>query len=362
MANFGVAHLPFRQSDIESARAQSAARVFAIKLVVERRMREQRGIAVLLAFGCAAGINAPAVANNEHDWLGMAGALCRRSARETSGSFVDNAGSPLLHRLVKWRNQLLALFCLLAFAGLGVLYFQHWVIQKPFGIILFVGEGLSPSQLAAARVYGGGADSHLALDSMPASALLINYSNDFAAPDSAAAATALATGIKTNNRAIGVDAKGKPVRNIVELARAAGRACGLITNSNLTDVTSAAFYAHASETDAVDELALSLTSGNQFDIILGGGAAAFLPSVKNGARHDERDLVLEMRRNGYDIVQSKADLETVPRWRRPKLFGAFNKAELSYAGQVANGPEQPSLPDMVRRAVELLHLIREVIC
>jgi len=255
---------------------------------------------------------------------------------------------------VKWRNQLLALFCLLAFAGLGILYFQHWVIQKPFGIILFVGEGLSPSQLAAARVYGGGADSHLALDSMPASALLINYSNDFAAPDSAAAATALATGIKTNNRAIGVDPKGKPVRNIIELARAAGRACGLITNSNLTDATSAAFYAHASETDVVEELALSLTSGNQFDIILGGGAAAFLPSAKNGARHDERDLVLEMRRNGYDIVQSKADLETVPRWRRPKLFGAFNKAELSYAGQVANGPEQPSLPDMVRRAVELL--------
>ena len=49
MADFRVAHLPFRQSDIESARAQFAARVFAIKLVVERRMREQRGIAVFVA-------------------------------------------------------------------------------------------------------------------------------------------------------------------------------------------------------------------------------------------------------------------------------------------------------------------------
>ena len=45
---------------------------------------------------------------------------------------------------MKWRNQLLALFCLLAFAGLGVLYFQHWVARKPFGIILFIGEGLAP--------------------------------------------------------------------------------------------------------------------------------------------------------------------------------------------------------------------------
>ena len=67
--------------------------------------------------------------------------------------------------LMKWRNQLLALFCLLAFAGLGVLYFQHWVIRKPFGIILFIGEGLSPGRLAPARAYAGGAGGRLSLDS-----------------------------------------------------------------------------------------------------------------------------------------------------------------------------------------------------
>jgi hypothetical protein len=54
--------------------------------------------------------------------------------------------------LVKWRNQLLALFCLLAFAGLGVVYFQHWVVRKPFGIILFIGEGLDPGRLAPTRL------------------------------------------------------------------------------------------------------------------------------------------------------------------------------------------------------------------
>jgi alkaline phosphatase len=255
---------------------------------------------------------------------------------------------------VKWRNQLLALFCLLAFAGLGILYFQHWVIQKPFGIILLIGEGLSPSRLAATRVYAGGADSHLSTDSLPASALLVNYSNDFAAPDAAAAATALATGIKANNRAIGIDAKGRAVRNIIELARASGRACGLITNANLTDATAAAFYTHASETNDPENIALGLTNGNQLDILLGGGAAMFLPATKEGGRHDARDLLLEIRRNGYDIVRSKAELETVPRWRRPKLFGVFSKTEFSYAGQVATGREQPSLADMVRRAIELL--------
>ena len=90
---------------------------------------------------------------------------------------------------MKWRNQLLALFCLLAFAGVGVLYFQHWVIRKPFGIILFVGEGLSPARLAPTRAYAAGAGTRLNLDSMAHAALVMNYSKDFAAPDQAAAAT-----------------------------------------------------------------------------------------------------------------------------------------------------------------------------
>ena len=76
---------------------------------------------------------------------------------------------------MKWRNQLLALFCLIAFAAGGVFYFQHWVIQKPFGIILFVGEGLTPGRLAATRIYAAGADTPLALDLMPHMALLTNY-------------------------------------------------------------------------------------------------------------------------------------------------------------------------------------------
>src|SRR5438045_9342819 len=84
--------------------------------------------------------------------------------------------------LVKWRNQLLALFCLLAFAGLGVLYFQHWVFRKPFGIILFVAEGFAPDRLAATRAYAGGGGQRLSLDLMPGMALLTNYSTDFARP------------------------------------------------------------------------------------------------------------------------------------------------------------------------------------
>src|SRR5205809_6850986 len=156
---------------------------------------------------------------------------------------------------MKWRNQLLALVCLLAFLGVGVIYFQHWVIRKPFGIILFVGEGLSPARLAPTRTYAAGADSRLNMDSMPFAALVMNYSKDFAAPDQAAAATAIATGERVANRAVAINGDGKPLKSIIDLAREHGRATGLVTDTKLTDSTSAAFYAHAPEPSGTEKIA-----------------------------------------------------------------------------------------------------------
>jgi alkaline phosphatase len=255
---------------------------------------------------------------------------------------------------VKWRNQLIAVVCLLVFAGLGVLYFQHWVVQKPFGIILIIGQGLDAERLATTRVYLGGADGHLALDSMPHLALTTNASRDFAVPDQAAAATALATGAKVNNRAIAMDPTGKPLASIVDLARQHGRAVGLVTNSSLTNPTCAAFYAHASDGGDDDNLAAQLTEGGKIDIAMGGGAGQFLPAAKNGRRTDGRDLLLELRGNGFDIVSSRAELEAIPGWRRPKLFGLFASGELAFANQLEQWSEQPTLSDLVRRSVELL--------
>ena len=256
------------------------------------------------------------------------------------------------------RNQLLALFCLLAFAALGVLYFQHWVVQKPFGIVLFIGEGLSPARLAAARAYAAGADTPLALDSLPHTALLTNYSSDFATPDSAAAASAIATGTKVKNRALSIGADGKPLSNLIELAHAAGRATGLVTDGRLTDPTAAAFYAHEGDTEDHAQTANTLADFGALDLVLGGGAADFLPQEKGGYRKDGRDLSLEMRRSGFDLVRTKAELEAIPLWRRPKVFGTFANAELAYSDQLEARGEQPTLAEMVRRGIELLQFNR----
>ncbi len=255
---------------------------------------------------------------------------------------------------MKWRNQLLALFCLLAFAGLGVLYFQHWVVRKPFGIILFVGEGLAPDRLAATRVFAGGADNRLSLDSMPHVALLTNWSKDFAAQDQAAAATAIATGVRVANRALATNPDMSAITNLIELAREQGRATGLVTDAKLTNPTSAAFYAHPADPDDLESIAAEFVNGAKIDIAMGGGAAQFLPLAKGGERQDGRDLLLDLRRNGFDVVRTRADLEAIPAWRRSKVLGVFSKTELAFINQVEERSQQPSLSDMVRRAIELL--------
>jgi alkaline phosphatase len=254
---------------------------------------------------------------------------------------------------VKWRNQLLALLCLLAFAGLGVLYFQHWVVQRSFGIILIIGEGLGPERVALTRAYLGGADAHLTLDTMPHAALVKNFSRDFAVPDRAAAATALATGIKVNNRAVSIDSNGKSISTIMELARDRGRATGLISDRNLTSATCAAFYAHSTNPGDTEQIAQQFAEGGKIDIGLGASAAEFLPETKHGHRQDHRDLLLEMRGNGFDVVRTRAELEAIPPWQRTKLFGGFADNDVARDSN-QNWSDEPSLSDMVRRAIELL--------
>src|SRR6202040_857089 len=116
-------------------------------------------------------------------------------------------------------------------------------------------------------------------------------------------------------RSLAIDPVGKPLTSITELARQRGRAIGLVTNAKLTNATCAAFYAHASNTTDVDDLALQLVEGGKIDIALGSGTKEFLPEAKGGQRQDGRDLLLELRRNGFDVVRTRGELEAIPVWR-----------------------------------------------
>ncbi|PYK68456.1 MAG: hypothetical protein DME45_07315 [Verrucomicrobia bacterium] len=257
---------------------------------------------------------------------------------------IDNTAEDYSHRAMKWRNQILALICLLAFAALGVLYFQNWVVQKPFGIILFVGEGLTAQRMAATRVYIGGADNPLAMDGLEFSARLRNHSADFAVPDSAAAASALATGTRVKNGTIAIAESGASLQTILEIAHKEGRVTGIVTDGALTNPTVAAFYAHASTAKQPQQFATAMIDQSAVDIAFGGGAADF-----DKAKLDQAHV---------RVVRNSPELEQISEWQQPRLLGLFAANDLPFTDEVAARTDQPSLADMVRRAIELLQVNR----
>jgi alkaline phosphatase len=257
---------------------------------------------------------------------------------------------------MKLRNQLLALFCLLVFVALGVLYFNFWVVQRHFGIIVFVSDGMVTRHLTAARLYAGGADHRLALDGFPHCAVVANPARDFAVPDEAAAATALAAGAKVNHRVLSMDDRGHPLRTLLELAADKGRATGLVTNGMLSDATPAAFYAHTTASRDSQAIAAHLVDRARIDVILGGGSADFLPVADKGRRSDGRDLIAEWKRKGAELVSTKAALESAATYRDGNIVGLFSPGPLAFGDEVEAGSQQPSLSEMVRRAIEFLQV------
>jgi alkaline phosphatase len=236
---------------------------------------------------------------------------------------------------------------------------RTWVVPKTFGIILFVSDGMITQHLTAARLYEGGADHHLALESFPNLALLSNPAQDFAVPDDAAAATALATGVRVGHRHLAVDAHGKSLDSILELARKRGRAVGLITTGSPLSAAPAAFYAHTADSGDKVQILDQFLGNGKFDIVLGGGAGDFLPAGKGGLRKDNRDVLAELQGKGWEIVRSKVELENAPAYRTSPLAGFFSVGEMAFSNQIESGSQQPSLADMVRRAIQFLEVHSE---
>lgn len=255
---------------------------------------------------------------------------------------------------MRLRNQLLALVLLGLFATFGFFYFRIWVNPKPFAVILFLSDGLTARDLTAARLFEGGADHRLTLQSFPNVALLSNHAHDFAVPDDAAAATALATGVRVNNRAVSIDPEGRPLASLLDLARERGRSIGLITTGNLTDPGAAAFYAHAANANEIESIAGQFAEA-KIDVAMGGGAAWFLPEGKEGGlRKDQRNLLAELQKNGRTAVRTMAELEGAPVFGTSALLGLFAAGPLAFKNQIEAGSPQPGLSDMVRRAIEFL--------
>jgi alkaline phosphatase len=138
-------------------------------------------------------------------------------------------------------------------------------------VILLIGDGNGLSQISSAALANNGALSVTQLKSI---GFIKTQSADDFTTDSAAAGTALATGKKTNNRAIGTDTLRKPITNILEILQKRKFSTGVITTDEITGATPAAFYAHREERSDTEGISKDLLS-SKLNLFIGGGAATF---------------------------------------------------------------------------------------
>ena len=127
-----------------------------------------------------------------------------------------------------------------------VLLFASTCISAPFGsaprrIIVLIGDGMGPVHVETMRIVAE--PFHLAR--IPHRGNVATRSADNGVTDSAAAATAIATGFKTNNRMVSVDPNGRRLPTVLEQAASQGLATGVVTTTSFFDATPAAFTAHA---------------------------------------------------------------------------------------------------------------------
>lgn len=205
-------------------------------------------------------------------------------------------------------------------------------------LVLFIGDGMGLSIINATRNILLKDKSKLNLDSLPSTALVKTYSLDSVVTDSAASATAIAIGKKTNNRAIGMapDKKGKKLRNyqtVAEWAKSKGYIVGFVTTTTITHATPAAFYSHTENRGNYDTIADQLIK-SKFDLFLGGGQRDFEDSEKLGRFH---------------VVKTKKDLMSTKNLAKPVL-GLFSKGHMSYDEE--RKASEPTLMDMTAFAID----------
>lgn len=163
-------------------------------------------------------------------------------------------------------------------------------VHKPAAknVIVMIADGSGYNHIDAASFYLAGVERAQAFESFPFRFAVSTYSTDGWGydpalawsdfdyvkshyTDAAAGGTALATGVKTYDAAIGVDALGNPVENLVERAEGLGRSTGVVTTLAFSHAVTAAFSAHNLTRDDYEGIAREMLLTSGLDVIMGAG-------------------------------------------------------------------------------------------
>jgi alkaline phosphatase len=225
-------------------------------------------------------------------------------------------------------------------------------LEEAKNVILVVGDGMGATQREAIELASEGVHGTLVMDSLPHAGLVgTNSANtDQPVTDSAAAATAMASGVKTYNGRVGVDTRNAAAPTVLERAKDVGKAIGIVTTSSVTDATPAAFAAHVDDRSQQQQIARQYLEESEPDVILGGGRRFWVLTEEE----DSEDLTKRAREQGYAYLTDRSGLKSAS---SPRLLGLFaDGAMYEDAPERQGGFYKPTVPlrEMTQKAIEVL--------
>ncbi len=164
-------------------------------------------------------------------------------------------------------------------------------LTKPKNIILLIGDGMGLSQVSAVQFYN---ENPTNFERFSVIGLSKTSSSSDVITDSAASATAFASGIKTYNGAVGMTPDTLAIETIIEQISPKGISTGLISTSSITHATPACFYAHVKNRRMEEDIAHFLVN-SEVDFFAGGGLKFF------NDREDGNDLLKLLKENNFKV-------------------------------------------------------------
>jgi alkaline phosphatase len=219
------------------------------------------------------------------------------------------------------------------------------VQAAPKNVIIFIGDGMGPQQVKAGGIYVYGAAGSLSFEAFPYQGELTTYQYGGGVPDSAAAATSLATGYKVNGGVVSMAypanpdyTEGSELPTLLEYFKALGKSMGLVSTAYLTDATAAAFGAHEPTRSNYSQIAGDYLNQTQPNVLFGGGA--------NGMSRASAEAA------GYIVVEDRASMLALDTESVTKVSGQFGSTNLPYE---YDGPGNlPHLSEMTATALSIL--------
>lgn len=232
----------------------------------------------------------------------------------------------------------------------------------PKYVFLFIGDGMGAVQIDAAEAYraqlrvgdagpGEGQLRPLRMTRLPVRGATTTWASDRLITDSAAAATAMACGIKTKVGAIGQGPDGKDCQTVAEAAKARGMKVGIVSSVSLDHATPAAFYAHSPSRYQYHDISMQLAD-SAFDYFAGGGLKG--SAGPRGSAAAPQDALALAQSKGFELVDSLVAPPVRSPGRRVIASGARLDGDAALPYAIDREPGEPSLAEFTRRGIELL--------